>query len=55
MGEAARARYQKLFSPKAVLPVILETYRRVADGEKPHSPSAGNGNGHSHPWAYSID
>ena len=37
MGSAARARYEKLFSPEAVLPVLLKTYRRVsgANGSLP--------------------
>ncbi|HZT58152.1 MAG TPA: glycosyltransferase family 4 protein, partial [Pyrinomonadaceae bacterium] len=49
MGKAARARYQRLFSPKAVLPVFLGTYRRLAGGkgEAAHATP----NGHEHPWA----
>ena len=50
MGAAARTRYEKLFAPKVVMPLMLKTYRRVT------------GNGHSandiirkndrlHPWA----
>jgi len=30
MGKVARARYQKLFSPKVVVPLIVESYERVA-------------------------
>jgi glycosyltransferase involved in cell wall biosynthesis len=33
MGEAARERYGKLFSPGAVLPVLLNTYQRVSERE----------------------
>jgi glycosyltransferase involved in cell wall biosynthesis len=49
MGRAARARYQRLFSPQAVLPIFLGTYRRLAggNGEGAHAPA----NGHGHPWA----
>lgn len=32
MGHAARARYEKLFSPGAALPVLLQAYQRVASG-----------------------
>jgi glycosyltransferase involved in cell wall biosynthesis len=51
MGKAARERYLKLFSPQAVVPLMLETYSRLA--------GTGNGNGlsnfpviaeSSHPW-----
>jgi len=30
MGQCARDRYEKLFTPEVVLPVMLDTYRRVA-------------------------
>jgi len=47
MGVAARERYEKLFAPKVVVPLMLKTYQRVT------------GNGHvgnvfnndDHPWA----
>lgn len=46
MGSAARERYLKLFSPEAVLPVVLETYRRLSSASAPPlTPSV-----HSHPW-----
>ena len=52
MGLAARMRYQQLFSPGAVVPLILETYRRVTqNGHFVAENVAGNGNGHLHPWA----
>jgi glycosyltransferase involved in cell wall biosynthesis len=49
MGRAARARYEQLFSPQAVLPTLLDVYRRIATR---------NGNGsaapptqrRTHPW-----
>jgi glycosyltransferase involved in cell wall biosynthesis len=48
MGKAARARYQKLFSPKAVVPLMLETYGRIAIGNKAPEPPESDKN--SHPW-----
>lgn len=53
MGSAARQRYEELFDPALVLPLILDTYRRVAAANGNHStPAAPNGNGLSHPWAH---
>lgn len=46
MGSAARARYEKLFSPEAVLPVLLKTYQRVS-GANGSPPSKNLG---VHPW-----
>jgi glycosyltransferase involved in cell wall biosynthesis len=48
MGKAARKRYEELFAPTAVLPMLVDTYSRLA--------SDGNGttNGH-HPWAMRSD
>jgi glycosyltransferase involved in cell wall biosynthesis len=48
MGKAARERYQRLFSPEAVLPVLLETYQRVSGHTS--APSFIKSNGHRHPW-----
>lgn len=52
MGRAAKERYEQFFSPRAVLPLMLGTYRRIArvNGDhaairQPHS------NGMAHPWA----
>ncbi|HYY59026.1 MAG TPA: glycosyltransferase family 4 protein [Pyrinomonadaceae bacterium] len=50
MGRAARLRYEKLFSPEAVLPLLLDTYRRVASREPAEAPTPSN-NG-THPWAH---
>ena len=48
MGKAAHDRYQQLFSPKAVVPLMLETYGRVAAG---NGTANGGTNGHNnHPW-----
>ncbi|HYX30919.1 MAG TPA: glycosyltransferase [Pyrinomonadaceae bacterium] len=49
MGLAARARYEKLFEPAAVLPVLLKTYNRIAGNGHFASALAGS-NGHAHPW-----
>jgi glycosyltransferase involved in cell wall biosynthesis len=45
MGRAARARYEELFSPAAVIPLLGATYRRLSgrDGGSDDLPS--------HPWA----
>ncbi len=46
MGREARARYEKLFSPEVVVPMLMDTYRRTATGKA-------NGNGQlasHHPW-----
>ena len=53
MGEAGRERYEKLFSPEAVLPILLGTYRRVAGREVAESPPLFKGLG-LHPWAREI-
>lgn len=45
MGSAAAERYQRLFAPASVLPLLLETYRRVAGGSAP--PAVGL----RHDWA----
>jgi glycosyltransferase involved in cell wall biosynthesis len=50
MGAAAKERYQELFSPKVVVPLMVETYRRVM--QNGHGvPETVAGNGHVHPWA----
>lgn len=46
MGREARARYEKLFSPEVVVPMLMDTYERTATRRD-------NGNGHHssvHPW-----
>jgi len=48
MGIAARQRYRELFSPKVVMPLMLDIYSRVVSNR--HSLQAG-GNGKLHPWA----
>lgn len=49
MGRAAVDRYERLFSPSSVMPLLLETYRRVAgDGGPPAAPPG-------HDWAACDD
>jgi glycosyltransferase involved in cell wall biosynthesis len=50
MGEGARKRYEQLFSPEAVLPLLLETYQRLVDGRLPELPAAAK-TCRIHPWA----
>ncbi len=47
MGQAARDRYRKLFSPSVVTPLMLDTYRRVVDHGQQRDPDRGR----LHPWA----
>ena len=49
MGRAAQERYQRYFSPQAVLPLIVQTYQRVSGNG--HCDARTSGNGHLHPWA----
>jgi glycosyltransferase involved in cell wall biosynthesis len=51
MGAAARARYLDLFSPGSVLPVLLETYERVSNKNKPQASTT---NGYTHPWKMNL-
>lgn len=48
MGEAALKRYRTLFSPDAVVPLMLETYARVA--AQTQQPPSVESNRSSHPW-----
>ncbi|MDQ5846816.1 MAG: glycosyltransferase [Acidobacteriota bacterium] len=51
MGAAAKERYQKLFSPQVVVPLMIETYRRVTQNGH-HVPEPVSANGHFHPWSH---
>ncbi|PYS52612.1 MAG: hypothetical protein DMF68_01150 [Acidobacteria bacterium] len=53
MGRAARDRYEKLFSPEAVLPVLLKTYRGIAGKELSDSSLPSNEPG-LHPWEQEV-
>jgi len=47
MGFAARERYERLFSPKVVLPLMIDVYGKAAhNGQRPSLPGSG------HPWAH---
>jgi len=46
MGAAAKERYEKLFSPRAVVPLMLETYHRITN-KAGQSASAAR---EDHPW-----
>jgi glycosyltransferase involved in cell wall biosynthesis len=48
MGQAARDRYQKLFSPEAVIPLMTETYGRIAAGNR--VAGLGGWSENNHPW-----
>ena len=54
MGRAAKRRYAELFLPDVVLPMLLETYERVAskkNGRPTAPPLVG---GYPHPWAEPV-
>ena len=49
MGQAAYRQYERLFSPEAVVPLMLETYARVVkNGQSGIGDNSGNNH---HPWA----
>lgn len=52
MGAAALERYQKLFTAKAVMPLLLDVYQR-AIGNGHLTATSVTGNGNLHPWARS--
>jgi len=54
MGAAAQERYQKLFSPKVVLPLMLTIYQRIV-GNGHAATALASGNGSRHPWAESSN
>ena len=59
MGLAARKKYEQLFTPHVVLPLLIDFYQRVMNG---HRATNNGNNGHtkmrrppqdaSHPWAF---
>ena len=46
MGAAAKERYEKLFSPRAVVPLMLETYHRITNKAGQSASAARK----DHPW-----
>jgi glycosyltransferase involved in cell wall biosynthesis len=53
MGIAAREMYEKLFSPEAVLPVLLETYNRIS-GRGLSEDTAPQKKPGLHPWEQAV-
>lgn len=53
MGQVARERYLRLFSPEAVLPILLNTYGRVANGRASGTLPLPEEQG-AHPWLKST-
>jgi glycosyltransferase involved in cell wall biosynthesis len=52
MGVAAKFRYEELFSPDSVLPVVMNRYRAVISGKNnQRQGDNAEGNEISHPWA----
>jgi hypothetical protein len=52
MGRAARRRYEELFSPSSVLPLVLDTYRRLAAGQQLRARDENlNYTAAIHPWS----
>lgn len=55
MGEAAKSRYEELFSPDSVLPVVMNRYRAVISGkDNQRQGDRPEGDALSHPWAYTY-
>ena len=50
LGRAARARYERFFSPQVVLPFVTDIYRKVIANGNGDSMSI-SGNGNRHPWS----
>jgi len=53
MGHVARQRYAELFSPDVVLPLLLNTYERVAANNNGHVPGSAETTC-AHPWAREL-
>ena len=53
MGNIARQRYAELFSPDVVLPLLLNTYERVAAKDNGHVSSSDD-TSLAHPWAREL-
>jgi glycosyltransferase involved in cell wall biosynthesis len=50
IGHAARARYEQLFSPQTVLPALMDTYQRIATGNRQSHTTTAPTPGFAHPW-----
>ena len=53
MGEAAKERYEKLFSPRVVVPLMLDTYHRVTNNGN-HQNGSHSTPGDLHPWSRPV-
>jgi len=53
MGQAALERYQKLFSPKLVVPIMIDTYQRIVRTGPAAEPLSGNRP--EHPWVTHLN
>jgi glycosyltransferase involved in cell wall biosynthesis len=53
MGRAARRRYEQIFSPDRVLPLLLEAYRRVAETEQAYKTAVEIWED-AHPWSGEV-
>ena len=52
MGHAARKKYEQMFAPNVVLPLLLECYQRVIEGHGAGNNGAKHSPGSvSHPWS----
>ena len=57
MGIAARRKYEQLFTPPVVVPMLLDLYERVTDKHSTQNGSNGSNNGErpratlDHPWS----
>jgi hypothetical protein len=52
MSGAAKFRYEELFSPDSVMPVVMNRYRAVISGRNNHRRGDNPEGGElSHPWA----
>jgi hypothetical protein len=52
MGRAAYRQYERLFSPEAVVPLMLETYARVV--RNGHSVISNHTGNNRHPWSEAV-
>jgi glycosyltransferase involved in cell wall biosynthesis len=56
MGRAAREKYERIFSPSVVLPLLSDFYRRVIDGDRATNNGKGQPTGESrHPWSHDAE
>jgi glycosyltransferase involved in cell wall biosynthesis len=54
MGRAARARYEELFSPRAVMPMLVTAYQRLAGKDGGEAAAASAVECFMHPWKAAL-